>query len=93
MHQAHADASAKELKNLPVMQRIERFWQAHTDTSKKYPARDLFEWHGILTGSCTMGRKQFCIEHGINLDSDEFSVQDFIKMTHNEYGGQVIRNL
>jgi len=40
-----------------------------------------------------MGRKQFCIEHGINLDSDEFSVQDFIKMTHNEYGGQVIRNL
>ena len=82
-----------ELKELPVKERIERFWQSHCDTSKEYPARDLFEWHGILTGSCTMGRKQFCQEHGINLDTNKFTVQQFIKLTINEYGGQVIRNL
>lgn len=93
LHQAHADAAAKELKELPVDKRIEKFWEAHCDTSKKYPARDLFDWHGILTGSCTMGRKQFCIEHNIDLDSDKFTVQQFIKLTCKAYGGHIILQL
>ena len=93
LHQAHADAAAKELKKLPVKERIERFWQSHCDTSKEYPARDLFDWHGILTGSCTMGRKQFCQEHEINLDRDKFTVQEFIELTVNAYGGEIIKQL
>jgi hypothetical protein len=40
-----------------------------------------------------MGRKQFCQEHGINLDSDKFTVQQFIKLTINAYGGDIIKQL
>lgn len=90
LHQAHADAAAKELKELPVDERIERFWQAHSNTFKKYHAMDLFYWHGLLTGSCMMGRKQFCKEHGISLGSDKFTVQEFITLTINAYGGGII---
>ena len=58
----------------------------------KYPNKKFFEWHHILTGSCLFGRQQFCENRGIDLDG-EMTVERFIKLTQNDYGGEVIRKL
>ena len=93
LHEAQSDAAAKELENMPLEDRIKRFYQEHSGADKEYPARDLFIWHGILTGSCNMGRRQFCKEHDINLDSDKFTVRQFIELTINAYGSDAIKQL
>ena len=78
---------------MPVEKKIERFINEHPDREKKYDAQDLFNWHGMLTGSCMMGREQFCKEHGINVKTDSFTVKEFIELTHTAYGGSVIEQL
>ncbi|MBO4498800.1 MAG: hypothetical protein J5732_00915, partial [Bacteroidaceae bacterium] len=93
LSKAHADAQTKELQNMPVEKKIERFINEHPDREKKYDAQDLFNWHGMLTGSCMMGREQFCKEHGINVKTDSFTVKEFIELTHTAYGGSVIEQL
>lgn len=40
-----------------------------------------------------MGRKSFAKNHGINIDTDKFTVQEFIKITENDYGGTIIKQL
>ena len=61
--------------------------------NEKYDASDLFRWHNILTGSCEMGRKQFCKDRGINVEVDSFTVEEFIRLTCTSYGSDVIREL
>ena len=51
-----------------------------------------FEWHNKLTGSCEFGRNSFIKNHGINLD-DMYSVSEFINITKNDYGSEIIRQL
>ena len=60
------------------------------DFEKKYPAKEFYKWHHILTGSCEMGRNHFVENHGIDLDKDMYTVQEFIDMTKNDYGGDII---
>ena len=60
------------------------------DFEKKYPAKAFYKWHHILTGSCEMGRNHFVEQHGIDLDKDMYTVQEFIDMTKNDYGGAII---
>ena len=72
---------------------IERFLKAFSDMNKKYPAKDFFVWHNRLTGSCEMGRKSFAKDRGIDLENDEYTVKEFIDITKNAYGGQIIRQL
>lgn len=72
---------------------IEAFLQEFPDRDKKYPAKDFYVWHHRLTGSCEMGRNQFVARHGFDLENDTFTVQEFIDITKNDYGGDVIRQL
>lgn len=58
----------------------------------KYPNTMFFELHHILTGSCEMGRNQFVKEHNLSLD-DEMTMDEFIELTENDYGGSVIKQL
>ena len=60
------------------------------DFEKKYPAKAFYKWHHILTGSCEMGRNHFVKQHGIDLDKDMYTVQEFIDMTKDDYGGDII---
>ena len=90
--QAMADARAKEAGNLPVEERIERFL-AEFDRETSHPARSLFDAHGALTGSCRMGREQFCRNRGIDLDTATYTVREFCAMTRDQYGSDVIRAL
>ena len=92
LHEAEADARAKALKDMPEEERIMAFMRDH-DVMVEYPARDLFDWHGILTGSCRMGRETFCRNHGIDVEKDSFTVGEFVRLTKDAYGGEVIRQL
>ena len=60
---------------------------------KKYPAREFFTWHHILTGSCKAGREAFCRDRGIDLDKDRYTVYEFILKTMDSYGGRIIKRL
>ena len=64
-----------------------------TDVDKKYPAKDFFIWHNRLTGSCEMGRKSFASDNGIDLENGEYTVKEFVEITKNAYGGQIIKQL
>ena len=82
----------KQFDDMPEEKRIEAFLEAHGE-DKKYPAQDLFDWHHRLTGSCMAGRKAFCLNHQIDLEHDSFTVDEFIELTKDDYGGSVIRNM
>ena len=74
-------------------ERIDKFKEHFSDFSKKYSAKELFTWHHILTGSCKAGRESFCRDRQIDIDKDSFTVYEFIEITKNSYGGEVIRQL
>ena len=92
-HEAFESLQQKLFAKYPVEKRIEEFQKAHPDFNKKYSAKDLFDWHNKLTGSCIMGRNSFCRDKNIDLEKDEFSVYEFIAMTKNAYGGKTIKVL
>ena len=91
--QTMRDAHAKYMQDMPEEERIEQFIKAHPGYLELYPATDLFDWHNVLTGSCRMGREQFCRENNIDVEKDSFTVEEFIKLTANSYGGKIIKKL
>ena len=93
LHEAREIAQAKALQNEPVEQRIERFINEYPDFNVKIPAMELFRWHNILTGSCEQGRRAFAKDKGINLDTNEFTVNEFVNITRNAYGGEIIEQI
>ena len=90
--QAIAAVTEKAFEDMPEEERIAEFWKCHHN-GMKYPARDLYDWHHRLTGSCEMGRKAFMAERGIRIDEDMFTVEEFVKLCKNSYGGEIIRKL
>ena len=85
--------SKKVLEHMDSNEAIDKFFEHFTDLSKKYPAIDFFEWHYYLTGSCEMGRKAFVKNGGYDIEHDRFTVQEFIDITRNAYGKDVILRL
>ena len=80
----------KYLSTIDIDDRIEMFKEKFNDKNKKYPAEDFYEWHTILTGSCDYGKKKFIESHNIDLEKDKFTVSEFIELTKNEYGSNII---
>ena len=91
--EAVADAHSKYIQYLPEEERLQSFVDAHPSLEDKYPAKDLFEWHNTLTGSCRMGRENFCKERGINIDEDSFTIEEFVELTKDSYGGDIIKQI
>ena len=81
----------KQLETMSIEERIQLF-KEHFESDKLYKGQEFYNWHHTLTGSCKMGRDSFCEEHGINLES-EYTVKDFIELTENSYGGEIIKEL
>ena len=90
--EAVAAVAEKAFDDMPEEERIDEFWKCH-QKGVKYPARDLYDWHHRLTGSCEMGRNMFVEEHGIDLNSDMFTVAEFVKLCGKSYGSEIIRKL
>lgn len=91
LREAVAAIQGKLFKNMPEEERIAAFIECH-DYEGTYNNTDLYDWHHRLTGSCEMGRQQFAKNHGIDLDG-EMSIKEFIKLTKNAYGGEIIKKL
>ena len=83
---------AKWTKNRPLEERIADFCRLFPTSETTAKCSVFYDWHNILTGSCRMGRDQFVKEHGLDMDA-EYTVEYFIKITRNAYGGDVIRQL
>lgn len=78
---------------LDIEGRIDWFLKEFSDIDKKYPAKVFYDWHNKLTGSCEMGRDMFVKNGGYDLEKDMFTVKEFIDITRNEYGGDIIKQL
>ena len=73
-------------------ERIEAFKKKFPEYDIKYNNRDLFVYHHVLTGSCRMGREAFMSNKGLSLDG-KTSVREFVKLTQDAYGGDIIKKL
>lgn len=92
LREAMADVQEKYNENSPLSERIAEFKKEFPDFEKPIDAQRLFDWHHILTGSCLQGRKEFCRNNGIDLNS-QYTVNEFIELTKNKYGGDIIKML
>ena len=82
----------KLLEDMSEEERIAAFLR-ETEDGKAYPAQYFYDWHHRLTGSCDMGRRQFARDHGIDVDSDTMTLREFLSLTKDAYGGDVIRKV
>ena len=90
---AFEDLRNKIFKNINTDEAIDLFLKEFSDLNKKYPAKDFYIWHNRLTGSCEAGRNSFVKNGGYDLENDTFTVQEFIDITKNAFGGKIIRQL
>ena len=93
LREAIKDARSKALQNMSEEERIEKFVKELPTLETIVANSDLFQWHNILTGSCEMGRRTFAQEHGIDIENGSMSVKEFIELTKDAYGGEIIKKL
>ena len=86
------DAEAKEMGEMPIEERIEKFIEVFGSLDSEHMGEEFYDWHHILTGSCRMGRDKFCKENGIDL-TKKYSVRYFLNITKNSYGGDIIKQI
>lgn len=91
LRDAQDSLTAKINQAQPIEERIKNFHKEFK-SAKKYSAKKFYDWHFILTGSCKMGRDNFMSNKGIRL-KDKFTVDEFIELTIDQYGGDVIKRL
>ena len=82
----------KLFEDMPEDERIDTFLR-ETDFEKAYPTQYFYDWHHRLTGSCDMGRKQFARDHGVDLERGTMTLAEFLELTKDAYGGDVIRKI
>ena len=82
----------KLFEDMPEDERIDTFLR-ETDREKAYPTQYFYDWHHRLTGSCDMGRKQFARDHGVDLERGMMTLTEFLELTKDAYGGDVIRKV
>lgn len=93
LREAYGSLLEKIQSNWTEEERIAGFKETFPEYDKHYPASLLFEWHHKLTGSCRMGREEFCRNHGIDIQNDTFTVREFVKLTKDEYKGDIIKKI
>ena len=96
-HGATAKGAAKALQdkilaNMDVDEKIDEFIKKFS-LGVKYPAKDFYEWHHILTGSCEFGRNAFVKNNDIDLKNGTYTAEEFIGLTKNDFGGDIIKQL
>ena len=90
--EAMRDATAKDMEQRPIEERIDEFVKQYPKLTTKATGRELYDWHHILTGSCTMGRNEFCRANNVKME-ELYTIDYFLKLTENSYGGNVIRQV
>ena len=93
IHQAMEDATNKALQEVPTEERIKRVVTQYPDLDAQIEHSTLFSLHNMLTGSCRMGREQFAKEHDLDPKNGTMTMREFITLTKDAFGGEVIRQL
>ena len=83
---------SKIFENMDVDEKLDKF-EEQFELGVKYPAKLFYEWHHKLTGSCEFGRNNFVKSHGIDLENGTYTVEEFINITRDDYGGEIIERL
>ena len=89
--EARQALQSKIFENMDTDEAIDKFIEKFKK-GRKYIAKDFYEWHHFLTGSCEMGRRSFMQDHGITFE-DKLTVDEFIELCKNSYGGDIITQL
>ena len=93
LHKAMEALRDKLFEDMTEEERIEEFVQCHK-WGERYSTEDYYTWHHRLTGSCELGRRTFASDHGYQIDKETMlTVEEFIRLTENAYGGDVVRRL
>ena len=92
IHDAFTALQEKLYDDSTEEERIEAFKKKFPSYDTPYPNVELFTYHHVLTGSCRMGREQFCQNHGIDMNGST-TVRQFVLLTSDSYGGDIIRCL
>ena len=92
LEEARKALQYKMFNDMGTDKKIDLFLEKFNLTDK-YPAKDFYEWHHSLTGSCEMGRNAFVKNHGIDLENDKYTVREFIDLTKDHYGREIIKTL
>ena len=90
LHKAREALLEKLFNDMPTEERIKAFCAEFKPLVKR-PAMDFFSWHHRLTGSCEQGRREFARQHGINLESDTLTPEEFFILTRDSYGKDIIQ--
>ena len=93
LHEAVESLQEKLYDDSTEEERLEAFKEHFKDFSQTYSAKELFHWHHVLTGPCKQGREAFCRSHGIDLEKDFFTIDQFVRLTKDSYGGETIVKL
>ena len=93
LHEAHKFVHDKFNKAVSISDRIKAFKDKFQDFNAKVLAKDLFEWHYFLTGSCKLGRLALISERNIDINNDLVSVNEFIEMSRDKFGWEIIKLL
>lgn len=91
LKEAVADLQEKIFDDLDIEEKIEMF-NKQFNRVEKYSGEEFYKWHHILTGSCTAGRDNFVRENNLDLKK-LYTVDEFIKITKDSYGGNIIKKL
>ena len=86
---AVSDAVKKQGKNMSIEERIKNFVKIFGSLNSEHTGKEYYDWHHFLTGSCQMGRDEFCKAHNIDL-SKKYTVKYFLDITKNSYGSDII---
>lgn len=91
LKEAMKSLQEKIFEDLSEEERIDMFLNEF-EKGKKYKGHIFFDWHNKLTGSCLMGRELFVEENELDLEK-EYTVDEFIELTKDAYGSEIIRKL
>ncbi len=92
LHNAFNSLQEKLYDDKTEEERIKAFKKKFPEYDVKYNNKDLFIYHHVLTGSCIMGRETFITDKGLSLEG-KTSVREFIELTKDSYGGEIIKKL
>ena len=85
-------AQAKHFNEMQEDERLQAFVDAHK-WGVEYPDKDFYDWHNKLTGSCKMGRDRFAQEHGLEKLDGKHTIEWFVNLTKDSYGGEIIKRI
>ncbi len=97
---AHGDTLAESMQDLQdkILFSLD-FEKIVIDLKSKYKLTDkilaceLMSIHRAITGSCKQGCLGWAQQHNINLEYDKFTLVEFINLTKNAYGSDMIHKL